>query len=145
MKTVTLPTDTIVPALGLGTWRMGEDSRTRARETAAVRFALDIGYRLIDTAEMYGDGGAEEVVGAAVVDAVASRVVRREDLFIVSKVYPHHASRKGVVDAFDGLAAGKRVIGPGAPNRVAAVVNHHLPRRLLLPMVARNHPGMKRG
>jgi diketogulonate reductase-like aldo/keto reductase len=101
MKTVTLPTDTILPALGLGTWRMGEDSRTRAREIAAVRFALDIGYRLIDTAEMYGDGGAEEVVGEAVADAMAHQALRREDLFIVTKVYPHNASRKGVIDACD--------------------------------------------
>jgi diketogulonate reductase-like aldo/keto reductase len=99
MKTVILPTGPSVPALGLGTWRMGENRGTHAHEVAAVRFALDIGYRLIDTAEMYGEGGAEEVVGAAVTDAVANRVVRREDVFIVSKVYPHNASRKGVVDA----------------------------------------------
>ncbi len=99
MNTVTLPTGTTVPALGLGTWRMGENSGTRAQEVAAVRFAIEIGYRLIDTAEMYGEGGAEEVVGAAVADAVTSGVVRREDLFIVSKVYPHNASRNGVADA----------------------------------------------
>lgn len=99
MTTVTLPSGITVPALGLGTWRMGEKPGTRAQEVAAVRFALEHGYRLIDTAEMYGEGGAEEVVGAAVADALARRVVRREDLFIVTKVYPHNASRKGVVDA----------------------------------------------
>jgi len=99
MNTVTLPTGTSVPALGLGTWRMGENGRTRAQEVAAVRLALDVGYRLIDTAEMYGEGGAEEVLGAAIADAVTTRVVRREDLFLVSKVYPHNASTKGVVDA----------------------------------------------
>jgi diketogulonate reductase-like aldo/keto reductase len=99
MTTVSLPTGTTVPALGLGTWRMGENGGTRTQEVAAVRLALEIGYRLIDTAEMYGEGGAEEVVGSAVADAMTNRVVRREDLFIVSKVYPHNASRKGVVAA----------------------------------------------
>ena len=99
MKTVTLPHSQNVPALGLGTWRMGENTRTRSQEVAAVRFAFEIGYRLIDTAEMYGEGGAEEVVGAALSDAVASRLVRREDLCVVSKVYPHNAGRRGVVDA----------------------------------------------
>lgn len=99
MKVATLATGATVPALGLGTWRLGEDSGKRANESAAVRLALELGYRLVDTAEMYGDGGAEEVVGAAVADAMANSVVRREDLFIVSKVYPHNASRKGVVEA----------------------------------------------
>lgn len=101
MTTVTLPTGASIPALGLGTWRMGEKPGTRAQEVAAVRFAVEIGYRLIDTAEMYGDGGAEEVVGAAIADALAHRVVRREELFVVTKVYPHNASRKGVAEACD--------------------------------------------
>jgi len=92
MRTVTLPSGETVPALGLGTWKMGEHARTRAAEVAAVRAALDIGYRLIDTAEMYGEGGAEEVVGAAISG-------RRDDVFIVSKVYPHNASRKGAIAA----------------------------------------------
>jgi diketogulonate reductase-like aldo/keto reductase len=61
-----------------------------------VRRALEIGYRLIDTAEMYGEGGAEEVIGAALKDAIAAGDVRREDVFIVSKVYPHNAGRTGV-------------------------------------------------
>jgi diketogulonate reductase-like aldo/keto reductase len=99
MRAVTLPGGGAVPALGLGTWRIGEDKRTRTRDVDAVRLAIDIGYRLIDTAEMYGEGGAEQVVGAAVADAIANHVVRREDLFIVSKVYPHNASRNGVVEA----------------------------------------------
>jgi diketogulonate reductase-like aldo/keto reductase len=60
-----------------------------------VRLALEIGYRLVDTAEMYGEGGAEEVVG----EALAQGPVRRDDVFIVTKVYPHNASRRGVVDA----------------------------------------------
>lgn len=99
MKMVSLPSGAKVPALGLGTWRMGENARARKQEVAAVRFALEAGYRLIDTAEMYGEGGAEEVIGAALADAIGNRVVRREELFIVSKVYPHNASRQGVVSA----------------------------------------------
>lgn len=92
MKTVLLPSGERVPALGLGTWRLGESAATRAREVAAVRTALELGFRLIDTAEMYGEGGAEEVVGEAVAG-------RRDDVFLVSKVYPHNASAKGVVAA----------------------------------------------
>ncbi len=99
MNTVTLPDGSHVPALGLGTWRMGEDERTRVREIAAVRVAFETGYRLIDTAEMYGEGGAEKVVGAALRDAIADGVVGREDVFIVSKVYPRNASTTGVLDA----------------------------------------------
>lgn len=96
MRTVQLPDGTAVPALGLGTWRIGESARKRRAEIAAVRRALAIGYRLIDTAEMYGEGGAEEVIGAALADAIAAGDVRRDDVFIVSKVYPHNASRSGV-------------------------------------------------
>jgi diketogulonate reductase-like aldo/keto reductase len=95
MKTVTLPGGETVPALGLGTWRMGEGRRTRRAEVEAVRLALELGYRLIDTAEMYGDGGAEEVIG----EALAGGPVRREQVFLVSKVYPHNASRKGTLAA----------------------------------------------
>ncbi|HJW52818.1 MAG TPA: aldo/keto reductase [Burkholderiaceae bacterium] len=90
-----------VPALGLGTWRFGESGRTRAAEVAAVRHALELGYRLIDTAEMYGDGGAEEIVGQAVAEAIAAGGVRREELFIVTKVLPQHADSKAVARAFD--------------------------------------------
>jgi diketogulonate reductase-like aldo/keto reductase len=96
MRTVTLaPSSTppvTVPALGLGTWRMGESNRSRASEIDAVVQALSLGYRLIDTAEMYGEGGAEEVVGAA----LARACLPRDDVFVVSKVYPHNASRAGV-------------------------------------------------
>ena len=81
-----------MPALGLGTWRMGERSRDRAKEVAALKLGLDLGMTLIDTAEMYGDGGAEEVVGEAIKGP-------RDELFLVSKVYPHNASRKGVIAA----------------------------------------------
>ena len=89
---VTLPDGTRVPALGQGTWRMGEDARARRDEVAALRLGIELGMTLIDTAEMYGEGGAEEVVGEAIAG-------RRDDLFIVSKVYPHNAGRRGVVAA----------------------------------------------
>jgi diketogulonate reductase-like aldo/keto reductase len=95
MKTVTLPDGETVPSLGLGTWRMGESARDRRAEVDAVRHALELGYRLIDTAEMYGDGGAEEIVG----EALARGPVRRDAVFLVSKVYPHNASRKGTAAA----------------------------------------------
>jgi len=84
-----------LPALGLGTWRMGEDPSRRRAEVAAVREALAMGWRLIDTAEMYGEGGAEEVIGQALAEALRAGDVRREALVIVSKVYPHNASRRG--------------------------------------------------
>ncbi len=92
MNSVTLPGGEKVPALGLGTWRMGERKRARADEVAAVRLAIDLGIRLIDTAEMYGDGGAEEVVAEATEG-------RRDDLFIVSKVLPGNSSRAGTISA----------------------------------------------
>ena len=79
--------------LGQGTWRMGEDRSRRKSEVAALRLGMDLGMTLIDTAEMYGEGGAEEVVGEAIADRA------REEVFIVSKVYPHNASRRGVIDA----------------------------------------------
>src|SRR3977135_2244783 len=81
-----------MPALGLGTWMMGEHRRDRKTEVAAIALGLDLGMTLIDTAEMYGDGGAEEVVGEAIAG-------RREQAFVVSKVYPHQASRRGIVAA----------------------------------------------
>jgi diketogulonate reductase-like aldo/keto reductase len=99
MPVVTLPDGARVPALGLGTWRMGEQARSRRHEVDAVRLALELGYRLIDTAEMYGEGGAEEVVGEALAGAIADGVVTREEVFVVTKVYPHNASRKGVAEA----------------------------------------------
>ena len=75
-----------LPRLGMGTWKMGEKASRRAAEVAALRLGLDLGMPLIDTAEMYGKGGAEEVAGEAIGG-------RREDVFVVSKFYPHHASR----------------------------------------------------
>ncbi len=80
------------PRLGIGTWRMGESDGSRAEEVRTLRHALDCGIRLIDTAEMYGEGGAEEVVGEAIRG-------RRDDAIVVSKVYPWNASRRGTVSA----------------------------------------------
>ncbi|UFH51591.1 aldo/keto reductase [Pseudomonas sp. KNUC1026] len=81
-----------VPCIGQGTWRMGEDARQRDAEIAALRLGIELGLTLIDTAEMYGEGGAEEVVGAAIAGL-------REQIYLVSNVYPHNASRQGVVQA----------------------------------------------
>src|SRR2546425_7778592 len=86
MKTVQLPDGKRVPALGQGTWRMGEKKKAHADEVAALRLGIDLGMTLIDTAEMYGEGGAEKVVA----DAIAGQ---RDRVFVVSKVYPHNASR----------------------------------------------------
>lgn len=95
----TIGTSIAMPSLGLGTWRMGESPTHRNAEVAAVRSAIAMGYRLIDTAEMYGDGGSEEVVGQAIAEALRANDVRRDELFVVSKVLPHNASRKGTAVA----------------------------------------------
>jgi len=92
LQSVTLRSGERVPALGQGTWHMGENRRRAAEEEAALRLGIELGMTLIDTAEMYGSGGAEEVIARA-----AEGV--RDSLFIVSKVYPHNASRAGVVAA----------------------------------------------
>jgi diketogulonate reductase-like aldo/keto reductase len=78
-----------MPVLGQGTWNMGEDPAARRDEVAALRLGLDLGMTMIDTAEMYGEGGAEEMVGEAIAG-------RRDEVFLVSKVYPHNADRRGV-------------------------------------------------
>jgi diketogulonate reductase-like aldo/keto reductase len=95
---VPLPHGAEWPALGLGTWRMGERAAARGAEVAAVRLALEMGYRLIDTAEMYGEGGAERAVGDALAPALRGGL-ERDALFVVSKAYPHHASVQGLQDA----------------------------------------------
>jgi len=95
---VTFPSGEERPALGLGTWRMGEDSAQRAAEVRALRLALDIGYRVVDTAEMYADGAAEAVVGVALAEALRDGVAR-DELFVVSKVLPQHATTEGVLAA----------------------------------------------
>jgi diketogulonate reductase-like aldo/keto reductase len=88
MRAVSLPSGEKVPSFGLGTWQLGDDPKRRAEEIATLRLGLDLGARLIDTAEMYGDGRSESLVGEAIQG-------RREEVFLVSKVYPHNASRKG--------------------------------------------------
>ncbi|QOF73968.1 aldo/keto reductase [Aminobacter sp. SR38] len=88
----TLPSGEAVPTLGQGTWMMGEDRSRVADEVAALQLGLDLGVTLIDTAEMYGTGGAEKVVGEAIAG-------RRDEVFLVSKVLPSNASRNGVIRA----------------------------------------------
>jgi diketogulonate reductase-like aldo/keto reductase len=107
LPSVSLPSGLEVPALGLGTWRLGEDPAHRQAEIAALRLALEMGYRVFDTAEMYGDGGAESVLGAALAQADRSGALPA-DLFIVSKVLPEHADTAGVLAACD---ASRRRLG----------------------------------
>lgn len=94
MQMLQLPSGQAIPVLGMGTWQMGEQARDRQTEIRALRHGLDLGFSLIDTAEMYGEGGAELVIAEAITD-------RRSEVFLVSKVYPHNASRKGVIAACD--------------------------------------------
>lgn len=88
MKTVNFPSGASVPVLGQGTWNMGEEAAHKRDEVRALQLGLDLGMTLIDTAEMYGEGGAEEVVGEAIAG-------RRDEVYLVSKVYPHNASLEG--------------------------------------------------
>jgi diketogulonate reductase-like aldo/keto reductase len=92
LRTVTLPGGEIVPALGQGTWEIAERRADRAQEIAALRAGLDLGMTVIDTAEMYGNGRAEELAGEAIAG-------RRDEVFLVSKVLPQNASRSGTVAA----------------------------------------------
>jgi diketogulonate reductase-like aldo/keto reductase len=87
VKTVSFPDGTTVPALGQGTWMMGENPTVRAQEVAALQLGLDLGMTLIDTAEMYGKGAAESLVGEAMAG-------RRDEVFLVSKAYPQNASSR---------------------------------------------------
>ena len=89
IKKVRMPTGDSVPALGQGTWGMGEDPALRRQEIASLRAGLDRGLRLVDTAEMYGEGRTESLVGEAIAG-------RRDEVFLVSKVYPHNASVAGM-------------------------------------------------
>jgi diketogulonate reductase-like aldo/keto reductase len=92
IPTTTLPSGEAVPRLGQGTWRMGESRRLRDEEIGALKLGLDLGMTLIDTAEMYGDGGAEQIVAEVVAG-------RRDEVFIVSKVLPENSSRAGTIAA----------------------------------------------
>ncbi|MDR6712888.1 diketogulonate reductase-like aldo/keto reductase [Pseudomonas hunanensis] len=88
MRTVKLAGSSVA-TIGQGTWYMGEDPTRRAAEVAALQQGIELGLNLIDTAEMYAEGGAEAVVGEAIAG-------RRDQVFVVSKVYPHNASQRGV-------------------------------------------------
>jgi diketogulonate reductase-like aldo/keto reductase len=89
---VDLPSGETIPVLGQGTWHLGQGRHPRGQELEALRVGIDLGMTLIDTAEMYGDGAAEELVGEAIAG-------RREDVFLVSKVLPAHATRQGTIAA----------------------------------------------
>lgn len=95
MKPLQLNDGTLIPRLGLGTWHLGEGQRSEGEEIVALQAGIDAGISLIDTAEMYGDGGAEKLVGRAI------RSYNRENLFLVSKVYPHHAGHQKIFKACD--------------------------------------------
>src|SRR5579859_3561179 len=92
---VTLPSGVRVPCLGQGTWFMGEHASRRSEELRALEAGLDAGLTLIDTAEMYGDGAAEELVAQAIAG-------RRDEVFLVSKVLPWNATRRGTAAALEG-------------------------------------------
>jgi diketogulonate reductase-like aldo/keto reductase len=92
MPTAALPDGTAVPQLGQGTWTMGEHKARASVEASALAVGFELGMTLVDTAEMYGDGGAEEVVARAMAG-------RRDRLFVVSKVYPHNAGRRSAIQA----------------------------------------------
>jgi diketogulonate reductase-like aldo/keto reductase len=111
MRTVQLPAGEPVPAFGIGTWGYGEKRGARADEIATLRAALELGITLIDTAEMYGEGRAEEIVGEAIAG-------RRDEVFIVSKVYPHNATRKGTA------AACERSLGRLGTDRIDLYLLH---------------------
>lgn len=96
MKTILLPDGAPLPAVGQGTWYLGEDASRRAAELEALRWGIQNGLTLIDTAEMYGDGASEELVGEAI------RPFHRDDLFLVSKVYPWNAGKAHIFDACQG-------------------------------------------
>ena len=92
MKTVKLPSGKEIPILGQGTWRMGEKASQKQAEIDALKLGINLGMTLIDTAEMYGEGGAERVVSEAISD-------RRQEVYLVSKFYPYNASYQGVIKA----------------------------------------------
>ena len=95
VPTTTLPDGEPVPVLGQGTWHMAEDPSRRRSEIAALRTGLDLGLSVIDTAELYADGAAEALVAEAIQG-------RREEVFLVSKVLPEHATRRGTIAACEG-------------------------------------------
>lgn len=123
VKRVRLPSGEQVAQLGQGTWQMAADRGKRASEIAALRAGIDLGLTLIDTAEMYGEGAAEDLVAEAVAG-------RRDEVFIVSKVYPHNASRSGV------LAACERSLRRLRTDRIDLYLLHWMGRHPLAETVA---------
>src|ERR1700684_3270346 len=91
-RSTPLPSGEKIAALGQGTWHFAESPARRAEELASIRLGVDLGMMVIDTAEMYGDGAAETLVGEAIAG-------RRSEVFLVDKVLPHHATRVGTVRA----------------------------------------------
>lgn len=104
MDYILLKSNNKIPKFGIGTWRLGENEDKKEKEIKSVVFALHNGIRLIDTAEMYGNGGAERIVG----EALKTADINRDELFIVSKVYPHNAGRDKI---FDSLKASLKRLG----------------------------------
>ncbi len=121
VRTISLPSGDQIPVLGPGTGGLAERRARRNSEIAALRRGLDMGMNLIDTAEMYANGDAEILVGEAIAG-------RREEVFLVSKVWPHHATREGTVRACQGslrrlsgrTVAGRRTVGQRCPANRAA-------------------------
>ncbi|PRX50366.1 diketogulonate reductase-like aldo/keto reductase [Prauserella shujinwangii] len=111
MRELTMRSGNRIPVLGQGTWGMGERRAERDTEIAALRHGLDLGLGLIDTAEMYGDGGAEEVIGAAIEG-------RRDEVFLVSKVFPHNAGER------DAIAACERSLSRLGTDRIDLYLLH---------------------
>ncbi len=101
MRTIQLSSGQSIPVLGMGTWQMGESRRTRQLEVEALRHGMQLGLSLIDTAEMYGEGGAEEVIAEAMAKPSKGMAQARHNVFLVSKVYPYNASRQGAIAACD--------------------------------------------
>jgi diketogulonate reductase-like aldo/keto reductase len=98
VRATTLPSGATIPVLGQGTWRLGQGRHTREEEIAALRIGIDLGMTLIDTAEMYGSGKSEELVGEAIAG-------RRDEVFLVDKVLPTHATRHGTISACEASLA----------------------------------------
>ena len=127
MKTVRLPAGERVPAFGQGAWSIGDDAATRAEEIATLRLGLDLGATLIDTAEMYGDGRSE----ALIAEAIAGR---RDEVFLVSKVYPQNASTKGAPAACErslrrcqavAFGEGRKLALAGEPSLLERRIRHY--------------------
>ena len=95
VRTVSLPSGQVIPVLGQGTWHVGENPSRRVEEIAALRLGIELGMSLIDTAEMYANGHAEELVGEAIEG-------RRDEVFLVTKVLPQHATFRGTIEACEG-------------------------------------------